>query len=91
MNLVGRCLEHGWGAARDLAGARRWYRRSAEAGYFRGQYNYASMLAGEGRAHEAAAWFEAALAGAPAKSRTVMRQALAASDVPAHRALVASC
>jgi TPR repeat protein len=87
MNLVGRCFEQGWGAAADRAEARHWYRRSAEAGYFRGQYNYASALTADGRPWEATAWFEAALAGAPAASRAVMAQALAQSAVAAHRAL----
>jgi TPR repeat protein len=50
MNLVGRCYEQGWGIARDAAAAARWYRRSAEAGYFRGQYNWATLLLSENRA-----------------------------------------
>ncbi len=33
-----------------------WYRRSAEAGDFRGQFNYASKLAEQGSDSEAAAW-----------------------------------
>ena len=44
MNLVGRCCEEGWGTPRDADAAADWYRRSAEAGYFRGQYNWASLL-----------------------------------------------
>ncbi len=32
MNMVGRCLENGWGAPPDTEEAARWYRRSAEAG-----------------------------------------------------------
>ncbi len=60
MNLVGRCCEEGWGTARDSHAAADWYRRSAEGGYFRGQYNWASMLLKAGRFDEAAAWFERA-------------------------------
>ncbi|QUD89224.1 tetratricopeptide repeat protein [Phenylobacterium montanum] len=77
MNLVGRCLEQGWGAPKDPAAARDWYRRSAEGGYFRGQFNYASVLRAEGRLEEADALFAAALAGAPAISRGAMTEALA--------------
>jgi TPR repeat protein len=57
MNLVARCHELGWGVERDLEAARRWYRASAEGGYFRGQYNWATILAAEGRVAEARAWF----------------------------------
>jgi uncharacterized protein len=73
MNLAGRCCEEGWGRPRDLDAAAVWYERSAEAGYFRGQYNWASMLLNRGRAAEAAAWFERAVAGGPpAMRRAVM-------------------
>ena len=44
MNLVARCFEQGWGVARDATAARNWYRQSAEGGYFRGAYNYATIL-----------------------------------------------
>jgi uncharacterized protein len=63
MNLVGRCCEEGWGTARDLARAAVWYRRSAEAGYFRGQFNWATILLRSGRADEASIWFERAANG----------------------------
>jgi uncharacterized protein len=76
MNLLARCCEEGWGVARDPAAARDWYRRSAEAGYFRAQYNHATLLAAEGRVGDAALWFERALAGAPAEARTPMAAAL---------------
>lgn len=57
MNLLARCYEEGWGVARNLAVARHWYRQSAEAGYFRGQFNWASILVDAGQLHEAVAWF----------------------------------
>jgi uncharacterized protein len=63
MNLLGRCCEEGWGTPRDVPAAADWYRRSAEAGYFRGQYNWASVLLKAGRDEEAAHWFECAVAG----------------------------
>ena len=63
MNLVGRCCEEGWGTARDPAAAAMWYQRSAEAGYFRGQYNWASVLLAQRRFDAAAVWFERAVEG----------------------------
>jgi TPR repeat protein len=58
--LLGRCHEQGWGTVQDPATAAEWYRRSAEGGYFRGQFNWASVLLARGQAGEAAAWFERA-------------------------------
>jgi TPR repeat protein len=87
MNLVGRCLEHGWGSLADPAQARLWYRRSAEGGYFRGQFNWASILADAGHIDEAAAWFKAALDGAPDASRRAMSDLLARSRPGVLRAL----
>ena len=73
MSLVGRCCEEGWGTARNLDAAADWYRRSAEAGYFRGQYNWASILLKAGRFEESARWFErAAIGGTAAMRRAVM-------------------
>jgi TPR repeat protein len=67
MNLVGRCCEEGWGTRCDREAAAYWYRRSAEGGYFRGQYNWGSVLLRSGRFEEAATWFErAALCGTAA-------------------------
>jgi uncharacterized protein len=73
MSLVGRCCEEGWGTPRNLDAAADWYRRSAEAGYFRGQYNWASILLKAGRFEESARWFErAAIGGTAAMRRAVM-------------------
>jgi TPR repeat protein len=63
MNLVGRCTEEGWGTAHDPTAAGEWYRRSANAGYFRGQYNWATVLLKSGHIDDAALWFERAVAG----------------------------
>ena len=83
MNLVARCLEEGWGGPADPAAARAWLRRSAQAGYFRGQFNYATVLAGEGRLQDAAALFAAALGGAGEPTRGHMARMLAARPEPA--------
>jgi uncharacterized protein len=73
MNLLGRCCEEGWGTPRDLGLAADWYRRSAEGGYFRGQYNWASVLLKTGRDEEAAHWFERAVSsGTPAVRHAVL-------------------
>jgi uncharacterized protein len=79
MNLLGRCCEHGWGVARDPAAAAEWYRLSAEGGYFRGQYNHASVLAAAGLRDEARAWLQAAIGQAPPASRGLMIEAAAKS------------
>ncbi|HEY2067922.1 MAG TPA: tetratricopeptide repeat protein [Rhizomicrobium sp.] len=79
MNLVARCYEEGWGAAKDSHLARAWYRKSAEGGYFRGAYNYATLLVAEGCIAGAAHWFEKALATAPEPTRSAMAGALSKS------------
>ena len=84
MNLLGRCCEEGWGTPRDLDAAQSWYRRSAEGGYFRGQYNWASILLRSNCVTQAASWFErAARFGTPAIREAVLRLAdLPASPLP---------
>ncbi len=76
MNLVARCYEEGWGCPRDPAAARVWYRKSAEAGYFRGAYNYATILSAEGCAAGALRWFGQALDTAPEPTRSNIAAAL---------------
>lgn len=88
MNLVARCCEEGWGCARDPAAARDWYRRSAEASYFRGAYNYATILYAEAGATRALPWFERALATAPEPTRSNIVMALRQHPEPRIRALV---
>ena len=44
INMMGRCLEHGWDVAADPVAAADCYRRAAEAGYDWGQYNFANVL-----------------------------------------------
>jgi TPR repeat protein len=70
MNLLARCHEEGWGTPCNPAAAREWYRTSAEGGYFRGAFNYASILAGEGNIENAATWFERALRKATEPTRS---------------------
>jgi TPR repeat protein len=82
MSLVGRCCEEGWGTPRDLDAAADWYRRSAEAGYFRGQYNWASLLLKAGRFDEAATWFERAALGGTAAVRRAVVELISRAGAP---------
>ncbi|WP_267221799.1 tetratricopeptide repeat protein [Dyella silvae] len=45
MNMLGRCLENGWGGAVNYELAAVWYREAAEHGSDWGMYNYAHVLA----------------------------------------------
>lgn len=83
MNLVARCLEEGWGCSRSAEDAAYWYYQSARSGYFRGQFNYALLLAERGLPEAAADWFLKAGAGGSAQMRPVIAAALASSAHPA--------
>jgi hypothetical protein len=48
INLIGGFYEDGWVVAVDVDAAFDHYRRAAEAGDFRGQFNYARLLAERG-------------------------------------------
>jgi TPR repeat protein len=87
MNLLARCYEEGWGVARDPGQAAFWYRRSAEEGYFRGQFNYATLLANEGEIDLALVWFEKAFCGEPSPSLAAMAEMLARHPEPRLAAL----
>jgi len=63
MNLVGRYLEQGLVMAVDLPAPKVWYKRSAQAGDFRGQFSHAAMLAEEGDIDTAVMWLQRALEG----------------------------
>lgn len=60
LNLVGRFYEEGWVVKADLAVAFDCYRASAQAGDFRGQCSYASMLVARGEIDDAARWLRLA-------------------------------
>jgi len=85
MNLVARCFEEGWGVTRDPAAAREWFRRSAEGGYFRGAFNYASLLADDGNICDATGWFDKAVRSAAEPTRSNMLQMLGKRPEPALR------
>jgi uncharacterized protein len=75
MSLVGRCFEEGWGTEHDPIAALEWYRRSAEGGYFRGAFNFASILAVYGCDDEAVRWFDRAQTLAPSDKREMLMAA----------------
>jgi TPR repeat protein len=83
MNLLGRCLEEGWGGEPDPASAVLWYERSAETGYFRGQFNYAAVLAQYGQAAAAASWYLKAADGGDRAIRGAIVTALRNAVDPA--------
>ncbi|SPA02704.1 Sel1 domain-containing protein repeat-containing protein [Cupriavidus taiwanensis] len=56
LNILGGFHEDGWEVAQDPARAVAYYRQAAEGGDFRGQFNYARMLALAGREAEAQQW-----------------------------------
>jgi TPR repeat protein len=67
MNLLGRYLEEGEFCLADPLAARRWYRRSAEGGDFRGQFSHGSVLIDNGQIDEGLVWLRKAMnAGNPA-------------------------
>jgi len=66
MNMIGRLREAGVGTRASRDSARRWYRRAAEGGCFRGRYHLGRLLAKDGQVQDAARWFGASIAIAPA-------------------------
>jgi hypothetical protein len=44
MNMVGRCLDQGWGVAASKRMAEKWFRMAAERGLDWGMYNLATLL-----------------------------------------------
>ncbi len=90
MNLLARHLEEGIETEADPQAALQWYKRSADAGDFRGQANYASILLQHGQVAPAAALLKQALAhGSPAFMAHIV-PALTASEHAEIRALVAA-
>lgn len=90
MNLVARCFEQGWGVPRDVASARNWYKKSAEGGYFRGAYNYATILSAEGCVTGALRWYRQALDTAPEPTRSNIAGAMREHPEARVRALAAA-
>jgi len=82
INFVGSFYEDGWVVERDTAVAAEHYARAAAGGDFRGHFNHARMLIGEGRIDEAMAAIERAGVGATPRFRGQMAGFLLASTSP---------
>jgi TPR repeat protein len=85
INMVGRFIEEGWEAPANPVLAAKWYRRAAEAGDFRGQYNLASVLALGGDIAQAEAWLRRAMESATSDFLALMSSRLASSAEPSLR------
>jgi TPR repeat protein len=76
INMMGRCLEHGWDVVRDPGAAAACYRRAAETGYDWAEYNLGCVLLyGIGTPRdrvEAFAWFSRAAAQGLAKAMNML-------------------
>ncbi len=90
INLVGGFYEDGWVVATAPDVAFDHYRRAAEAGDFRGQFNYARLLGARGHMREALAWFERVPHTATPDFVEKMRAYLALSPIRAFRAFAAA-
>ena len=87
LNLLGGFHEDGWEVEPDPGQAFDCYRRAAQGGDFRGQFNYARMLALRGRLAEARAWIARVPQTATAAFRQRMLAFLRDAPQPALRAL----
>ncbi|RZI55542.1 MAG: sel1 repeat family protein, partial [Pseudomonas sp.] len=82
MNMLGRYLEEGVSCEQDLPAAHHWYRRSAEAGDFRGQFSHAAVLADQGDIQQSLHWLGTALRNGNLNFLRVSRQTLLSSPHP---------
>ena len=87
MAMIGLGLEAGWAGRRNLAASRRWLRRAAERGCFRGAFHTARFLIAEGRTAEAVPWLESSIAAAPPEVCANMAEPLLARPEPEIQAL----
>jgi len=76
LNVVGRFYEEGWLVEADITKAAGLYRQAAEGDDFRGQYNYALLLAEHGQLETAIPWMERALQLAHLKFTRTMAENL---------------
>jgi TPR repeat protein len=63
MNMIGRYREEGWEGTQRMDSAMKWYRRAAEGGDFRGQFNYGRLLFATGLRDEALRWIANGIEG----------------------------
>lgn len=89
INFVGLYYEEGRFVPRDLSEAARCYKRAAEGGDFRGQFNHARMLAMSGNYEKAATWLKTASNAATHEFRLFMKTCFQDSEIPILRAAAA--
>lgn len=87
INFIGSFYEDGWEVDADTSIAFDYYRRAAHGGDFRGQFNYARLLAGRGEIDAALGWLRRVPQTATTAFVVKMQAWLAASPVTAFRAL----
>jgi TPR repeat protein len=87
LNFVGSFYEDGWEVEIDANIALDYYRRAAQGGDFRGQFNCARLLAERGDIDGALHWLQRVPHSATAAFITKMQRWLAASPIGAFRAL----
>lgn len=80
-NLLGGFHEDGWEVDKEMDIAFDCYRKAAQGGDFRGQFNYARLLAARGSPSEAVKWMARAELNATDAFRNKLRQFLAHSSV----------
>jgi TPR repeat protein len=85
MSKIGRYYEDGLVVAQDAEAAFFAYGEGARAGDFRGQFNFAGMLAARGRLDEALVWLRKVPLTATPRYRQQAGQALLRSAHPAFR------
>ncbi|MEP9352473.1 tetratricopeptide repeat protein [Xanthobacter sp. KR7-65] len=89
MAMVGRFLEHGWGRQPRPLAARRWYRRAAIGGDYRGQFDFARTRYEDGFRDEALAWFARSIESAVPDFCRLAAEGLRDAGDPALDALAA--
>jgi len=82
MNMIGRFYDEGWSGPPDPDTACDWYRRSAEAGDFRGQFNHATVLLARGQNHTAYHWLKEAVCNGSPDFLATVGMALTAQPDP---------
>ncbi|MDE1177055.1 MAG: tetratricopeptide repeat protein [Edaphobacter sp.] len=85
MNIVGGFYEDGWVVEKDLGQARELYQKAARGGDFRGQFNYARMLADGGDVVGALFWLKKVPETATPAFMSKMRRFLMDSPMQALR------
>lgn len=82
LGVVGRFYEEGWLVEANRETAAEYYRQAAVGSDFRGQYNYALLLAEQGEIQQAITWLHRALDGAHLRFARTMASTLTSFPKP---------